>query len=155
MASNIFLIFALFIIIGYCFKNHDEHPELSENLNYFSFSAIPLFFGIAVFDFEGNGVVINLHASMKEPEKFNKVLVTTLVIYVTVLCLFSAIAYWSYGPNLEDIVTLNLPHDNLTSIVQVFYCFGLLGSYPMQLMPVFEIMEASNIYLRMPTMASF
>ena len=109
MASNIFLIFArkytlnrdnplpfyiVFVIVGYCFKNHNEHPELSENLTYFQFSAIPLFFGIAVFDFEGNGVVINLHASMKEPEKFNMVLKTCLSIYVAILCIFSTIAYW-------------------------------------------------------------
>merc|ERR1712048_584928 len=77
MASNVFLCVALFIIIGYCFKNHSEHPELSENLTYFSPGAIPLFFGVAVFDFEGNGIVINLHASMKEPEKFNMVLTRT------------------------------------------------------------------------------
>ena len=124
-------------------------------MNFFSPTAIPLFFGVAVFDFEGNGVVINLHASMKEPEKFNSVLKLTLTIYVTVLCVFSAISYWAYGDNLEDMVTLNLPHDNLTSMVQVFYCFGLLGSYPMQLMPVFEIVEASSFYLRMPTLPSF
>ena len=67
---------------------------MSNDLNYFKPSAIPLFFGVAVFDFEGNGVVINLHASMQEPEKFNKVLVTTLSVYVTALCIFSTIAYW-------------------------------------------------------------
>ena len=83
------------------------------------------------------------------------ILVLTLTIYIIFLCLFSSIAYWSYGPNLEDMVTLNLPHDNLTSTVQVFYCFGLLGSYPMQLMPVFEIIESSNLYKRMPTLTSF
>ena len=114
-----------------------------------------MFFGIAVFDFEGNGVVLNLQASMREPEKFNRVLVGTLTIYVIFLCLFSSIAYWSYGPTLEDMVTLNLPHDNLTSTVQVFYCFGLLGSYPMQLMPVFEIIESSNMYKFIPTLSSF
>ena len=67
---------------------------MSDNLNYFRPEAIPLFFGVAVFDFEGNGVVINLHASMKEPKKFNQVLVTTLTIYVSLLCAFSTIAYW-------------------------------------------------------------
>jgi len=94
MASNVFLVFALFIIIGYCFSNHSEHPEMGQNLNYLDLSAVPLFFGIAVFDFEGNGVVINLRASMKKPEEFNFVLKLTLTIYVTFLCVFSAIAYW-------------------------------------------------------------
>lgn len=155
MASNVFLVFALFIIVAYCLQNANEHPELSNDLNYLDLTAVPLFFGIAVFDFEGNGVVINLHASMKEPEKFDSVLKFCLVIYVTFLCVFSSIAYWSYGSELEDMVTLNLPHDNLTSMIQVFYCFGLLGSYPMQMMPVFEIIETASLYNRIPTMSSF
>lgn len=117
MASNVFLCFALFIILGYCFQNQKEHPELHENLTYFNFGAIPLFFGVAVFDFEGNGVVINLHASMKEPHLFNQVLHRTLLIYITLISVFSAIAYYSYGSDLEDMVTLNLPHDNLTSLI--------------------------------------
>ena len=90
----------VFVITGYCIQNHEDHPELSEKLNYVNLSALPLFFGVAVFDFEGNGVVINLHASMREPEKFNKVLVGTLLIYVFFLCLFSSVAYWSYGRTL-------------------------------------------------------
>lgn len=53
------------------------------------------------------------------------------------------------------MVTLNLPHDNLTSMIQVFYCFGLLGSYPMQMMPVFEIVESANFYGRIPTLSNF
>ena len=117
MASNVFLIFALAVIIGYCFQNHEDHPELSKDLNYFDPTAIPLFFGIAVFDFEGNGVVLNLHSSMKEPEKFDGILNKTITIVLVLICTFSTICYWSYGSDLEDMVTLNLPHDNLTSLV--------------------------------------
>ena len=131
MASNVFLLFALAVIIGYCLQNHRDHPELSENLNYFDPSAIPLFFGIAVFDFEGNGVVLNLHSSMKNPKKFDGILVRTITIVITLICVFSAICYWSYGPDLEDMVTLNLPHDNMTSTIQIFYCFGLMGGLPL------------------------
>ena len=40
-------------------------------------------------------------------------------------------------------------------MIQVFYCFGLLGSYPMQLMPVFEIVEGAEVYKRIPTLDSF
>lgn len=150
MASNVFLIFALVIISIYCFETMEEHPELHENLNYFKVSAIPLFFGIAVFDFEGNGVVLNIHASMKDPTKFDKILHVVVSIYITILCLFSSICYYSYGTDLEDMVTLNLPHDNLTSLVQILYCFGLLGSLPMQIMPVFEIYEKTPCYRALP-----
>lgn len=117
MASNVFLLFAVVIISVYCFENMSEHPELHEDLNYLDLSAIPLFFGIAVFDFEGNGVVLNIHASMKHPEKFNNVLHTVLAIYIMIISSFSAIAYYAYGNDLEDMVTLNLPHDNLTSMI--------------------------------------
>ena len=88
--------------MGYCFRNHSEHPEMSENLTYFNLSAIPLFFGVAVFDFEGNGVVINLHASMREPEKFDTVLHMTLSIYIIVLCFFSTVAYWVSSPSVSQ-----------------------------------------------------
>ena len=44
------------------------------------------------------------------------------------------------------MITLNLPHDNLTSLIQIFYCFGLLGSYPMQAFPVYEILVRSAWY---------
>jgi len=124
-------------------------------LNYVKLGSLPLFFGVAVFDFEGNGVIINLHSSMREPEKFNKVMNSTITIYIALVCIFSSIAYWSYGPNLEDMVTLNLPHDNLTSMIQIFYCFGLVGSYPMQLMPVFEIYEKTKSYKNLPSLESF
>ena len=53
------------------------------------------------------------------------------------------------------MVTLNLPHDNLTSLVQILYCFGLLGSFPMQVIPVFDIVERSKLFLRLPTAKHF
>ena len=44
------------------------------------------------------------------------------------------------------MVTLNLPHDNLTSMIQIFYCFGLMGSYPIQMFPVFQILERAKAF---------
>ena len=65
--SNISIIFALIVIMCYSEKSYVDQPELHENIRYIDFSHLPLFFGIAVFNFEGNGVVLNLHASMKDP----------------------------------------------------------------------------------------
>ena len=71
-----------------------ERPELSDDIKVFDINAIPLFFGVAVFDFEGNGVVINLHASMKEPSKFMKVLIFCISVYTLMVCAFSSLAYY-------------------------------------------------------------
>ena len=55
------------IIAYYCVLNMRKKPEMSASVRYFDISQIFLFFGVAVFDFEGNGTVINIYASMKEP----------------------------------------------------------------------------------------
>ena len=104
MASNVFLFFAckfpspatcvVFVIAKYCFQNQIDKPELHNDLNLFTPSALPLFFGVAVFDFEGNGIVINLHASMSDPSKFEYVLHRVLFVYVAMICSFSALAYY-------------------------------------------------------------
>lgn len=111
--SNLSVI--VFVIVYYCFENKSNNPEVSENLNYFTPSALPFFFGVAVFDFEGNNIVINLHQAMAEPQKIFKVMKWVLVSYVVMISTFSAICYACYGDDLLDMVTLNLPHDNLTS----------------------------------------
>mmetsp|Transcript_20648 Transcript_20648/g.14836 ORF Transcript_20648/g.14836 Transcript_20648/m.14836 type:complete len:221 (+) Transcript_20648:277-939(+) len=128
---------------------------MHEDIYYLDLTMIPLFFGIAVFDFEGNGIIINLHASMKNPEDFDKILNRVITCVVAILIFFSAVCYYSYGNEIEDMVTLNLPHDNLTSLIQIFYCFGLLGSFPMQIMPAYEITEKTKSYQKCPTPDKF
>ena len=140
----------MIVISKYAIDNMEDQSELHENINLFKASAIPVFFGIAVFDFEGNAVILNIHASMEQPEKFNKVLMVVMAIYTLMITSFSCICYYAYGSELEDMVTLNLPHDNLTAFVQIMYCAGLLGTFPIQMIPVFEIYETSDLYALLP-----
>jgi len=78
---------------------------------------LPLFFGVAVFNFEGNGVILNLHANMKDPTKFETIMRNSLIAVITILISFSVCSYEAFGSRIEDMVTMNLPHDNLTSSV--------------------------------------
>ena len=45
---------------------------------------------------------------------------------------------------------MNLPHDNLTTTVQIVYCLGLLGTYPMQIVPALDITEKGKLFTSTP-----
>jgi amino acid permease len=87
---------------------------------------------------------------MADPSNFNRVLRNVLIAVITILICFSCYSYVSFGDRIEDMVTLNLPHDNLTSTVQLIYCIGLLGSYPMQVIPAIDITEKTRWFLESP-----
>ena len=112
----------------------------------------PYYFGVAVFIFEGNGVVLNLESSMKHPEQFKKTLNITIVCLVCIIIAFASMSYDAYGTHTKDIITLNLPHENLTSIVQLFYCLGLLCTYPIMLLPAISIVEKTEFFDKIPTL---
>ena len=52
---------------------------------------------------------------MKNPDEIFPVMKYILSTYVIMIAGFSAFCYVGYGSELSDMVTLNLPHDNLTS----------------------------------------
>ena len=83
---------------------------------YFSWfrSQYPLYFGTAIYAFEGIGVVLPLENQMKTPRDmrgWNGVLNTSMTI---VTCLYIAVGffgYLKYGEDVQGSITLNLPVD--------------------------------------------
>ena len=52
---------------------------------------------MAVFNFEGNGVILNLHANMENPKNFEKILIRTIIAVIIILITFSILCYEAYG----------------------------------------------------------
>lgn len=79
------------------------------------FKTIPLFFGQAIFAFEGIGLVLPLHNKMREKDAFlGKAGVVNLGLTITV-ALYNAVGFYGYlkyGEDTRGSVTLNLPSDN-------------------------------------------
>ena len=77
---------------------------------------LPLYFGTAIYAFEGIGVVLPLENQMKTPQEmkgWNGVLNTSMVI---VSCLYIAVGffgYLKYGDTVAGSITLNLPVNEL------------------------------------------
>ena len=83
-------------------------------LIYISRSQYPLYFGTAIYAFEGIGVVLPLENQMRTPRDmrgWNGVLNTSMTI---VTCLYIAVGffgYLKYGEDVQGSITLNLPVD--------------------------------------------
>jgi proton-coupled amino acid transporter len=101
-----------------------------------------LFIGTAIFTFEGIGLIIPIQESMKQPEKFPKVLLIVMVIITTLFTVMGAVSYAAYGSETETVVLLNLPQDNkMVNTVQFLYSCAILLSTPLQIFPAIRIVE--------------
>ncbi|XP_062548582.1 proton-coupled amino acid transporter-like protein CG1139 isoform X2 [Armigeres subalbatus] len=101
-----------------------------------SWAQLPLYFGTAVYAFEGIGIVLPLENNMKNPEDFGGwtgVLNTGMVI---VACLYTAVGffgYLKYGEDVQGSITLNLPGDQLIAqLVRVMMALAIFFSYGLQ-----------------------
>lgn len=101
-----------------------------------------LYIGTAIFTFEGIGLIIPIQESMKNPEKFPKVLLLVMVIITVLFTTMGAVSYAAYGSKTETVVLLNLPQDNkLVNGVQFLYSCAILLSTPLQIFPAIRIVE--------------
>lgn len=77
---------------------------------------LPLFFGTAIFAFEGISLVLPLQNAMREPAKFSSlggVLNVGMTVVTFIFISFGAIGYWKYGEETKGSLTLNLPEHEM------------------------------------------
>ncbi|XP_016967587.1 proton-coupled amino acid transporter-like protein CG1139 isoform X4 [Drosophila biarmipes] len=110
-----------------------------------TWATLPLYFGTAIYAFEGIGVVLPLENNMRTPEDFGGttgVLNTGMVI---VACLYTAVGffgYLKYGEHVEGSITLNLPQgDTLSQLVRISMAVAIFLSYTLQFYVPVNIVE--------------
>ena len=106
------MILGVIFTVGYSLI---DLPSFSER-KYVNFESLPLFFGTAIFAFEGIALILPLQNAMKEPKKFigllgvmNVGMVLVSVIYVVI----GFFGYWKFGEATAGSLTLNLPVDQM------------------------------------------
>ncbi|KAK7736682.1 hypothetical protein SLS53_006889 [Cytospora paraplurivora] len=137
----------VFILIGLCYiwqydlgflAKHGMH----ESVQLFNPSAYTLTIGASIFTFEGIGLVIPIHASMRSPEKFEKLLGVVMLIITCVFTSVGALCYATFGSDTQIEVINNFPQDSkLVNAVQFMYALAVLIGNPVQLFPAMRILE--------------
>ncbi|CAH2103463.1 unnamed protein product [Euphydryas editha] len=97
---------------------------------------LPLYFGTAIYAFEGIGLVLPLKNEMKNREQFQKPLGVLNVGMVFVASIFIVVGFFGYlkwGEDVAGSLTLNLQRGNaLSTTVQVLLTVAILLTYPLQ-----------------------
>lgn len=143
--ANFFIMIGLVIILFFTMKHLfitlDMKP--AEGVIYgVNSSRWTLFVGTAIFTFEGIGLIIPVQNSMKNPEKFPLVLLLVIITATLLFVTVAVVGYLSYGSQVETVILLNLPQDNIVvNLIQLFYSVAIMLSTPLQLFPAIKIIE--------------
>ncbi|KAG2244187.1 hypothetical protein Bca52824_093975 [Brassica carinata] len=122
----------------------DSMIILNQRPHVVAFGGMSLFFygmGVAVYSFEGVGMVLPLESEMKDKDKFGKVLALGMGFISFIYIAFGFLGYLAFGDDTMDIITANLGAGLISTIVQLGLCINLFFTFPLMMNPVFEIVE--------------
>ncbi|KAG4068669.1 hypothetical protein HA402_002360 [Bradysia odoriphaga] len=142
LIANFLMATGIGVVYYYACK---DLPSVTER-NYFptNFQTLPLFFGTAIFAFEGIALVLPLKNSMKNPLNFSRpagVLNVGMIFVTTLFITFGFVGYLCWGEDVAGSLTLNLPQDEiLAQVVKVTVSLGMWLTFPLQFFVPIQIM---------------
>lgn len=104
-------------------------------------SSFPMFFGQITAAIEGIGLVIPLEASMRCKKDFPLVLRIALIALTLILMTVGVLGFATFGRDTRSIILLNFGASPIVVAVKIVLMVGILFTYPLQIVPVFEFAE--------------
>ncbi|RWR84576.1 amino acid transporter ANTL1-like protein [Cinnamomum micranthum f. kanehirae] len=105
------------------------------------FSVLFYGIGVAVYAFEGIGMVLPLESETADKKNFGKVLGLSMGFISLMYGSFGALGYFAFGQETRDIITINFGKGLISGLVQMGLCINLFFTFPLMMNPVHEVFE--------------
>lgn len=123
------LVFTFFYLL-------QDLPKSWERKAFATWGQLPLFFGTAIYAFEGIGVVLPIENQMKHKHELRGptgVLNTSMVVVTALYIGVAFFGYLKYGEDVQGSITLNLPVEEwLAQLVILAFTLAIFFSYGLQ-----------------------
>ncbi|XP_059150085.1 uncharacterized protein LOC131936955 isoform X1 [Physella acuta] len=118
-------LFAFGIVFWFDFKHASKvriHPKE------ISLANLPFFAVIAIYCYEGAGLILSLENSLAKEvkSKFNRYFLSTIGLLTVLYISFGVFGYMSFGAETKQIITLNLPNVMMFPVMKVLEHYFIL-----------------------------
>lgn len=112
LMSNVVLLCGISWVYYCGFVQLGTHG-MAPGIRTFNWAEFPIFFGCAVFSFEGIGLILPIQFAMQQPAHFPKLLQRAMLILGTLFASFGMVGYAAYGLETKDMITFNIPQNKI------------------------------------------
>ena len=136
--------------IGVLYKSVDQ-PKFMQSpftLGPLDFTSFLTFFSLAIYAFEGIGLVLPVESATKDKSMFHKLFLVGILIVSIVYVSVGTIGYISWGALTQSTLILNVAEDGLTPFyicLTVGFLAAATFTYPLMMWPV--IVRLENLIL--------
>lgn len=136
LAANLALLVGFVSVVVFLAQHYKWAPVEPSILSF------PLFFGQITAALEGIGLVVPVETSMRVKSRFRTVLRVALIILTTILMVVGVMGFATFGDQTSSILLTNFGKTPVVALVKVVLIIGILFTYPLQIIPVFQFCES-------------
>ncbi|CAD8186966.1 unnamed protein product [Paramecium pentaurelia] len=142
--ANALILVGLVYITFYDFYQILEGDGIKENvMNLAHFEQFPMIIGVTAYGFGVLPLAFAIRVTMSEPNKFKNLFNVVSYFNLGLFLAFTLLSVWGMGSRMksQQIILFCLDNNPLSYVIQICYAFGLICSYPLQVLPAFQQIE--------------